>query len=67
MIKNNLSEILGRKRIKMSELQSSTGLSYSTINDLYHNKTKSINFDTIDKLCKALDCNTQELLEYVYD
>ena len=54
MINNKLSEILGRKRIKMSELQRM-------------NKTKSISFDTINKLCNALECNTQELFEFIPD
>ena len=53
--------------MKMSELQKVTGLSYSAVSDLYHNKTKSISFETIDKVCKALDCDTQELIEYVPD
>ena len=64
-IKNNLSEILGKKRMKMSELQITTGLSYSTINDLYHNKTTSIGFDTVDKICDALEITVGELFEHV--
>ena len=61
MINNKLSEILGRKRIKMSELQRLTGLSQSAVINLYYNKTKSVSFDTMNKLCNALECNTQEL------
>lgn len=67
MINNKLSEILGRKRIKMSELQRMTGLSQTAVINLYYNKTKSINFDTINKLCNALECNTQELFEFIPD
>ncbi len=67
MIKNNLSEILGRKRIKMSELQNLTGLSYSSINDLYHNKTNSISFETMNKLCNALEVPLGELFEHIPD
>ncbi len=67
MINNKLSEILGRKRIKMSELQRMTGLSQTAVINLYYNKTKSISFDTINKLCNALECNTQELFEFIPD
>lgn len=67
MINNKLSEILGRKRIRMSELQKMTGLSQTAIINLYYNKTKSVNFDTINKICNALECNTQELFEHTPD
>ena len=67
MINNKLSEILGRKKIKMSEPQRMTGLSQTAVINLYYNKTKSISFDTINKLCNALECNTQELFEFIPD
>lgn len=67
MINNKLSEILGRKRIRMSELQKMTGLSQTAIINLYYNKTKSVSFETINKICSVLECNTQELFEYTPD
>ncbi len=67
MINNKLSELLGRKRIRMSELQKMTGLSQAAIINLYYNKTKSVSFETINKICNALECNTQELFEHVPD
>lgn len=67
MINNKLSEILGRKRIRMSELQKMTGLSQTAIINLYYNKTKSVSFETMDKICNALECNTQELFEHIPD
>ena len=67
MINNKLSEILGRKRIRMSELQKITGLSQTAIINLYYNKTKKVSFETINKICNALECNTQELFEHIPD
>lgn len=67
MINNKLSEILGRKRIRMSELQKMTGLSQTAIINLYYNKTKSVNFETMNKICNALECTTQELFEHLPD
>ncbi|MFA6989981.1 MAG: helix-turn-helix transcriptional regulator [Candidatus Gastranaerophilaceae bacterium] len=67
MINNKLSEILGRKRIRMSELQRMTGLSQTAIINLYYNKTKSISFDTINKICNALECNIQDIFEHIPD
>lgn len=67
MINNRLSEILGKKRIRMSELEKMTGLSQTAVINLYYNRTKSVNFDTMNKICNALECNTQELFEHVPD
>lgn len=65
MIKNNLSRILGEQRVKMSELQRMAGLSKKTVLNLYHNKTKNISFETIDKICEALEISIGELFEHV--
>ena len=47
------------------ELKRRTGLSYVTLHSLYHEKTAGVTFDTIEKICKSLGCNTGDLLEYV--
>lgn len=67
MIKNRLSTILGEQRIRVSELSKLTGISQNALNKIYHNKTKGIDFDTLNKLCSALDRNSQEIFEYIPD
>jgi putative transcriptional regulator len=67
MLKNNLSKLMGEKKVKITELHRLTGLSRNTLTKLYYEKTDYISFKTIEKLCWALDCNTQELLEYIPD
>ncbi len=47
------------------ELKRRTNLSYVTLQNLYHEKTTGVTFNTIDKICKSLECNTGDLLEYV--
>lgn len=64
MIINNLSTIMGRKRIKIKELHERTGISRSTLTKLYYDKTSMIKLDTIDTLCLVLDVTPGELLEY---
>lgn len=63
MIKNNLPVIMAKNRIRISELHRLTGISASSISDLYNEKTKMISFDTIEKICKALNCTIGELFE----
>ncbi|MBE7387041.1 helix-turn-helix domain-containing protein [Ligilactobacillus salivarius] len=64
MIINKLSTIMGKKRIKIATLHEWTGISRSTLTQLYYDKTTMIKLDTIDKLCLALDVTPGELLEY---
>lgn len=64
MIINNLSTIMGKRRIKISTLHERTGISRSTLTKLYYDKTKMIELSTIDKLCLALDVTPGELFEY---
>lgn len=67
MIKNRLSIILGEQRMKVSELSKLTGVSQNALNKIYHNKTKGIDFETLNKICNALQKNTQELFEFIPD
>lgn len=65
MIKNNLSKILGEKRMKQQELAKLTGLTFSTITLIYHDKHKSISYSVLSKICEALNIGVGELFEYV--
>ncbi|ANA80166.1 XRE family transcriptional regulator [Paenibacillus glucanolyticus] len=66
-IKVHLSRIMGEKRIKISELADMTGLHRNGITKLYNEKTDGIKFDTLEKLCRALDCSVGELIEIIED
>lgn len=67
MIKNKLSEILGRKRMYQTELSRISGVSYSAIKNLYKDKSKGIEFDTLNKICTALDCTPNDIFEFIPD
>jgi putative transcriptional regulator len=66
-IKNNLSKLMGEKRMTMAEVHRLTGLSHTTIFKIYHDKVAQIGLATIAKLCYALDCSVGELFEYIPD
>lgn len=57
---------MGSKRIKKSELARVSGLSYDTILNLYNDMNKGIEFDTLDKLCWALECTPNDILVYTH-
>lgn len=65
MLKNNLSAIMGTKRIKIYELEKISGISRSTITRLYYNQTNTVSFNTIENICKALNCTPGDLFEVV--
>lgn len=65
MLKNNLSAIMGAKRIKIYELEKISGISRSTITRLYYNQTNTVSFNTIENICKALNCTSGDLFEVV--
>ena len=65
MIKNHLSRILGDRRWSQAKLSRETGIRPSTINELYHEIAERVSFDQLDKICEALHCSLDELLEYI--
>lgn len=65
MIKNHLSRILGERRWSQAKLARETGIRPSTINELYHEIADRVSFDQLDRICEALSCPLDELLEYI--
>jgi putative transcriptional regulator len=62
-----LREFLDAKKLSQSDAQRLTGLAYSTINEMCNNRTRRVDFDTIDVLCSALGCSVADVIEYVAD
>ena len=67
MIINKLSEVMGRKRLKISDVLEGTGLARNTVAELYHGRAKRVDLETLDKLCNYLDVELSELLEHKKD
>lgn len=67
MIKVHLSRVMGEKRLKISDVAKETGLHRNGITKLYNEKTDGVMFETLEKLCKVLDCTVADLIEYIPD
>ena len=65
MIKNHLSRLLGERRISQAELARMTGIRAATINDIYHEIAIHLSVENLDRICEALNCSLDELLEYI--
>ncbi|MDP9353161.1 MAG: helix-turn-helix transcriptional regulator [Chloroflexota bacterium] len=65
MIDNRLSEVLGRRRMNVSELARGAGISRSAAHKLYHDRTESFDRDVLDRVCAFLGVDVGDLLVYV--
>ena len=67
MIKNRFAELLGIKRMDRREVVKLTGINRQTLRNIYYDKSKGIEFETLNKLCFALDCTPNDLFKYIHD
>lgn len=63
VVGNNLSTILGKRLLKISTVAKATGISRTTLTNLYYKRSSLISFDVLDKLCTYLKCSVSDLLE----
>ena len=61
----NLDEMMARRHKGAGELAEEIGITPANLSILKNNKAKAVRFSTLEALCKALDCQPGELLEYV--
>ena len=64
-IKVHLSKLLGERKLRASEVARKTGINKNTLSALYNENVTGIKFDTMEKLCKFLDCKVGDLIEYI--
>ena len=65
MIKIRLSRVLGENRWTRARLARATGIRPSTICELYNEFVDRISLEQLDRICEVLDCDLNDLLEYV--
>jgi putative transcriptional regulator len=65
MVRVHLAILLAKKKWKLTDLQRATNIRYMTLSDLYHEMALGIKFEHIQKICEALDCKVEDLIEYI--
>ncbi|GAB5055620.1 hypothetical protein COSHB9_00060 [Companilactobacillus alimentarius] len=63
-MKNNLSMILGSRLISISDVSYNTGLSRTTVTDIYYKRANDLKLSTLEKICDFLQISLSELIEY---
>jgi len=60
----NLDVMMAKRKISSSELAEKVGITMANLSILKTNKGKAIRFSTLDAICKALECQPGDILEY---
>jgi len=60
----NLDVMLARRKMRSKELAERIGISEQNVSLLKSGKVKGMRFDTLDRICAALDCQPGDILEY---
>ena len=59
--------MLAKRKMSVTELSEKVGITMSNISILKNGRAKAIRFSTLDAICKVLDCQPGDILEYVDD
>jgi len=65
MIVVNLDVMLAKRKMSVTELSEKVGITMSNISILKNGKAKAIRFSTLEGICKVLDCQPGDILEFV--
>jgi putative transcriptional regulator len=63
----NVDVMLAKRKMSASELAEKVGISLPNLSILKTNKAKAVRFSTLEALCRVLDCQPGDLLEYRSD
>lgn len=61
----NLDVVMARRKMSLNELSEKVGLTLSNLSILKTGKAKAIRFSTLEAICKVLECQPGDILEYV--
>lgn len=60
----NIDVMLARRKMSLTELAEKVGITMANMSILKTGKAKAIRLSTLEAICKALDCQPGEILEY---
>lgn len=63
----NLDVMMAKRKVGLTELAGDVDITLANLSILKNNKAKAIRLSTLDAICKALNCQPGDILEYVED
>ena len=66
-IRVNLDVMMARRKMSLGELAGKVDLTLANLSILKNNHAKAVRFSTLEAICRALDCQPGDILEFVPD
>lgn len=63
----NIDVMLAKRKMSVTELTEKVGITMANLSILKNGKAKAIRFSTLEAICKALDCQPGDIIEYKDD
>ena len=63
----NLDVMMAKRKIGLTELSDKVGITLANLSILKNNRARAVRFTTLDAICKALNCQPGDILEYAPD
>lgn len=63
----NIDVMLARRKMSVTELSERVGITIANMSILKNGKAKAVKLDTLNKICRALECQPGDILEYKED
>jgi len=63
----NLDVMMAKRKMSLNELSEKVDLTLSNLSILKTGKAKAVRFNTLEAICKALNCQPGDILEYVQE
>lgn len=63
----NLDVMMAKRKMSLNELSEKVGITLANLSILKNNKAKAVRLETLNAICKALDCQPGDILEYMED
>ena len=67
MIENRFAKLLGERKLDRRDIVKLTGLDNHIVLKIYKGNYTRIDLETLNKLCYALECNTNDIFSYIPD
>ena len=65
MIIVNLDVMMAKRKVSLNDLAERVGITNANLSILKNNKAKAIRFSTLEAICRELNCQPGDILEYV--
>ena len=66
-IRVNLDVMMAKRKMSLGELAQKVDITMANLSILKNNKARAVRFSTLEAICKALDCQPGDILEFVDD